>query len=102
MLEESKETKETKDQITQALNKDFAEFRKLTGALKDVIKKKQELLKSGAGPEQIISNRKEALYYQVRIRETFRELHQVRYTQIVYREEKSANPRRKSQFRDNF
>ena len=66
---------ETKD--NQNNSKAFSEFRKLTGALRDVIKKRQDMLKAGASPQEILSSKQDALYYHVRIRESFRELHQV-------------------------
>ena len=55
----------------------YAEFRKLTSSLRDIVKKRQDLVKAGATQEELLSNREETLYLQVRIRESFRELHQV-------------------------
>lgn len=68
---------EQRDSQAHASSKSYNDFRKLTTCLRELVKKRQEMQKAGATQEQLLANKRDSLYYQVLIREAFRELHQV-------------------------
>lgn len=59
-------------------NKGYAEFRALTAGLRELVKKRNELLKLQGPQQELMKNSQEAMVSLMGIRQIYRELHKVR------------------------